>query len=198
MAYTPSYTKPYPSGYKNKPNETTPITADVMNGYDNAIVSIETYLAEGGGGSASIAYGDEDAFNEWSETAQDGEVFIRTDDNDNAGNIYDGTERVIGKWFNKNLYRKVITQNIPSTESSSYYFSIPSDITSVVNMYGYIRYLSANNGNTFNFSLNRYHAWNGENTSTWVDINNHRIGHRNTYNDSITMYCIIEYIKDGD
>lgn len=113
MSYTPSYEKPYPEGYKNEPIETTPITAEVMNGYDDAIENIENYLAEGemgtvvianpeiegtepnltalqvgedkfkilsGGGSASIDYGDEESFNNWSESAQNGEIFIRTDE----------------------------------------------------------------------------------------------------------------------
>lgn len=117
MSYTPSYVKPYPEGYKNEPIETTPITAEVMNGYDDAIENIENYLADGemgtvvvanpeiegtepnltalqvgedkfkipSGGSASIDYGDEESFDEWSENAQNGEIFVRTDDNEGGG-----------------------------------------------------------------------------------------------------------------
>ncbi len=42
--YTPMYTKPYPDGWKNKPDETTPVTAEIMDAYDNAIETIEEYL----------------------------------------------------------------------------------------------------------------------------------------------------------
>ncbi len=42
--YTPIFTKPYPDGYKNLPEEITPITAEVLNNYDNAIVHIENGL----------------------------------------------------------------------------------------------------------------------------------------------------------
>lgn len=55
MSYTPSYEKPYPEGFKNEPIETTPITAEVMNGYDDAIENIENYLAEGEMGTVVIA-----------------------------------------------------------------------------------------------------------------------------------------------
>lgn len=55
MSYTPSYVKPYPDGFKNEPIETTPITAEVMNGYDDAIENIENYLAEGEMGTVVIA-----------------------------------------------------------------------------------------------------------------------------------------------
>lgn len=44
MAYTPTYTKPYPDGWKNLPEETTPITAEVLNNYDGALESIMEQL----------------------------------------------------------------------------------------------------------------------------------------------------------
>lgn len=51
------------------------------------------------GGSASIDYGDETTFNEWSKTAQDGEIFVRTDDNADGGgslvNIFIDTSRIL-------------------------------------------------------------------------------------------------------
>lgn len=44
MAYTPTYTRPYPDGWQNLPEETTPITAEVLDGIDNAIEAIESQL----------------------------------------------------------------------------------------------------------------------------------------------------------
>ena len=44
MSYTPVFQKPYPDGWENLPSEDTPITAEVLDGYDEAIVSIEDYL----------------------------------------------------------------------------------------------------------------------------------------------------------
>lgn len=44
MAYTPTYTKPYPDGWKNLPEETTPITAEVLDAIDSAIAAIEAQL----------------------------------------------------------------------------------------------------------------------------------------------------------
>lgn len=41
MAYTPTYTKPYPDGWQNLPEETTPITAEVLDKIDEAIAAIE-------------------------------------------------------------------------------------------------------------------------------------------------------------
>lgn len=55
MSYTPIYEKPYPEGYKDKPIETTPVTATIMNAYDDAIEHIENYLAEGEMGTTVVA-----------------------------------------------------------------------------------------------------------------------------------------------
>lgn len=44
--YTPTFVKPYPDGWKDKPDETTPVTAEIMDAYDEAIENIETYLSE--------------------------------------------------------------------------------------------------------------------------------------------------------
>lgn len=44
MAYTPTYTKPYPDGWQNLPEETTPITAEALNEIDGAIEAIESQL----------------------------------------------------------------------------------------------------------------------------------------------------------
>lgn len=57
--YTPIYAKPYPDGWKNKPDKTTPVTAEIMDAYDDAIENIETYLSEnpiesGGGGNVDL------------------------------------------------------------------------------------------------------------------------------------------------
>lgn len=45
MGYTPSFTPQYENGWENLPNETSPITAEAFNGYDDAIENIEDYLA---------------------------------------------------------------------------------------------------------------------------------------------------------
>lgn len=44
MAYTPSYIPPYEDGWEDLPLETTPITAEILDAYDDAFESIEDYL----------------------------------------------------------------------------------------------------------------------------------------------------------
>lgn len=44
--YTPTFTKPYPSGWVDKPSKTTPVTAASMNSYDTAIAALEAYLRD--------------------------------------------------------------------------------------------------------------------------------------------------------
>lgn len=44
MAYEPQYTKPYIDGWKNLPEETTPITAETLNTIDTAMVAVEEQL----------------------------------------------------------------------------------------------------------------------------------------------------------
>lgn len=44
--YTPTFTKPYPSGWVDKPSKTTPATAAIMNSYDTAIAALEAYLRD--------------------------------------------------------------------------------------------------------------------------------------------------------
>lgn len=46
MSYTPSFTPEYEDGWEDLPLETTPITAEALNKYDDAIENIETYLSE--------------------------------------------------------------------------------------------------------------------------------------------------------
>lgn len=50
MAYTPNFTPTYENGWEDLPSENTPITADALNNYDEAIEHIEEYLEQGGGG----------------------------------------------------------------------------------------------------------------------------------------------------
>lgn len=45
MGYTPSFTPEYENGWEDLPLETTPITADALNNYDEGIEKIEEYLA---------------------------------------------------------------------------------------------------------------------------------------------------------
>ena len=44
--YTPTFTKPYPSGWVDKPSKTTPVTAAIMKSYDTAIAALEAYLRD--------------------------------------------------------------------------------------------------------------------------------------------------------
>lgn len=44
MAYEKTYTKPYTDGWKNLPEETTPIKAEILNAMDNAFVAVEEQL----------------------------------------------------------------------------------------------------------------------------------------------------------
>ena len=44
--YTQTFTKPYPSGWVDKPSKTTPATAAIMNSYDTAIAALEAYLRD--------------------------------------------------------------------------------------------------------------------------------------------------------
>ena len=44
MAYEPTFTKAYPGGWKDLPEETTPIIAAALNKYDSAITAIENQL----------------------------------------------------------------------------------------------------------------------------------------------------------
>lgn len=44
--YTPTFTKPYPNGWVDKPSKTTPVTAEIMGSYDTAIAALEAYLRD--------------------------------------------------------------------------------------------------------------------------------------------------------
>lgn len=44
--YTPTFNKPYPNGWVDKPSKTTPVTAAIMNSYDTAIAALEAYLRD--------------------------------------------------------------------------------------------------------------------------------------------------------
>ena len=54
-------------------------------------------------------------------------------------NIFDGTERVIGLWFGKPLYRRTITKNVPANSQGTV------DLSS----YGYAT-IWVDHGNSFN------------------------------------------------
>ena len=53
MSYTKVFTPLYENGWKNNPDTTTPVMAEALNGYDDALEHIEDYLAAGGGGGSS-------------------------------------------------------------------------------------------------------------------------------------------------
>lgn len=44
MSYEKVFTPQYQNGWKNKPNTSTPVIAEALNGYDEAIEHIEDYL----------------------------------------------------------------------------------------------------------------------------------------------------------
>ena len=46
MSYTPIFTKPYADGYKNRPDRSTPVTAEIKNKETETLLAIEAYLAE--------------------------------------------------------------------------------------------------------------------------------------------------------
>lgn len=51
MAYTPIYEKPYENGWEDLPSEVTPMTAEILDQYDDTFEHIEEYLEEETGGS---------------------------------------------------------------------------------------------------------------------------------------------------
>lgn len=53
--YTPTFSKPYPSGWADKPSKTTPVTAAIMNSYDTAIAALEAYLRDNAIDTVSVS-----------------------------------------------------------------------------------------------------------------------------------------------
>lgn len=53
--YTPTFSKPYPSGWIDKPSKTTPATAAIMNSYDTAIAALEAYLRDNAIDTVSVS-----------------------------------------------------------------------------------------------------------------------------------------------
>ncbi len=53
--YTPTFTKPYPNGWVDKPSKTTPATAEIMNSYDTAIAALEAYLRDNAIDTVSVS-----------------------------------------------------------------------------------------------------------------------------------------------
>lgn len=53
--YTPTFSKPYPSGWVDKPSKTTPVTAAIMNSYDTAIAALEAYLRDNAIDTVSVS-----------------------------------------------------------------------------------------------------------------------------------------------
>lgn len=53
--YTPTFTKPYPNGWVDKPSKTTPATAAIMNSYDTAIAALEAYLIDNAIDTVSVS-----------------------------------------------------------------------------------------------------------------------------------------------
>lgn len=53
--YTPTFIKPYPNGWVDKPSKTTPATAAIMNSYDTAIAALEAYLRDNAIDTVSVS-----------------------------------------------------------------------------------------------------------------------------------------------
>ena len=53
--YTPTFTKPYPNGWVDKPSKTTPVTAAIMDSYDAAIAALEAYLRDNAIDAVSVS-----------------------------------------------------------------------------------------------------------------------------------------------
>lgn len=53
--YTPTFTKPYPNGWVDKPSKTTPVTAAIMDSYDTAIAALEAYLRDNAIDTVSVS-----------------------------------------------------------------------------------------------------------------------------------------------
>lgn len=53
--YTPTFAKPYPSGWVDKPSKTTPVTAAIMDSYDTAIAALESYLRDNAIDTVSVS-----------------------------------------------------------------------------------------------------------------------------------------------
>lgn len=71
-------------------SETTP-------GKNKGTLLVNGISYSGGGGSASVEYGDETDLENWAITAKDGDLFVRTDDNP-GGSIPSGTIDVSDKF----------------------------------------------------------------------------------------------------
>lgn len=154
----------------------------ILNGRD---------YSNGGGGSASIDYGDKSEFDIWSETAKNGELFVRTDDNTEGGgerNIYDSEERIIGTWFGKPLYRKIY-------RFDSIYNDLSIDdnliVDNLVSFYGNI----VDGGASYNLPLNeniyvcRVRKINSDGKLKFQILN---------YTSLTNCNLVIEYTKVGD
>ena len=55
--YTKKFTKPYANGYKDRPDTSTPVTADIKNAETDALLAIEEYLANNAISSVSANIG---------------------------------------------------------------------------------------------------------------------------------------------
>ena len=109
-------------------------------------------------------------------------------------NIFDGTERVIGLWFGKPLYRRVITISPPTTANTAedIYSNLTEDIKLID---GYL--LGTSNSK---YGLNMYISSNDV-ICTFIGNNGHnivqKISNYQTYLNG-TNYIKIEYTKTTD
>ena len=55
--YTKKFQKPYTNGYKDRPDTSTPVTADIKNAETDALLAIEEYLANNAISSVSANIG---------------------------------------------------------------------------------------------------------------------------------------------
>lgn len=122
--YTKQFVNPYPDGWKDLPDDSTPITAAALQQHTNAIESVEQYLEDNpiGSGSAQIDYGTNDEFEQKKDDLPIGASFYVTDDNDEAfnSNIYSLDEVRIGTFLDKPLYRRMFPTNKTSISTSTF------------------------------------------------------------------------------
>lgn len=85
-------------------------------------IGSDKYKIGGGGGNADkveLTKAEYDALPDSKLT--DGKMYFINDwSQSGSANIYDGTERIIGSWFNKPLYRKVLSINVNFAKSTNW------------------------------------------------------------------------------
>lgn len=138
----------------------------------------------GSGGSSKVEYGTSEDFEVFKqdESVPVGTSYVVTDDYDeNYGEIYDDQERVIGTWFGKPLYRKLIYHSSIVMRDNTWN-STGINISDFILRNGWI---TSNNCTVFAVDFSK------DNNGV-MEINAHRTV------DIGEGYFVIEYTKAGD